>query len=165
DPRGHSGSRSRPLVDDIGVPQRTYNLAFTDGSTINANDGVVLVSLKEGHAPPADYVRRLREVLPAAFPSVTFYFQAADMTTQILNFGLPAQIDARVVGRDRAANLRVAHELRRRMAAIPGIADAHLQQELDAPAFMANIDRSRALQFGLNAETVANDLNARSPRA
>ena len=147
------------IVDDFGVPQRPYNLAFTDGSTINVNDGVILVSLKDGHLPTADYVARLREALPAAFPSVTFYFQAADMTTQILNFGLPAQIDARVIGTDRETNLRVAHELRRRVAAIPGIADAHLQQELDAPAFMANIDRSRALQFGLNAETVANDLN------
>src|SRR5271168_1554888 len=147
------------IVDDIGLPQRTYNLAFTDGSTIGANDGVILVALSEGHAPTADYVRRLREALPAAFPSMTFYFQAADMTTQILNFGLPAQIDARVVGRDRDTNLRVVHELRRRMAAIPGIADAHLQQELDAPAFMANIDRSRALELGLNAGAIANDVN------
>ena len=75
--------------------------------------------------------------MPAAFPEVIFYFQAADMITQILNFGLPAQIDVRVVGRDRATNLRVAGELPRRMADIPGIADAHLQQELNAPAFMA----------------------------
>ena len=147
------------IVDDIGVPQRVYNLAFTDGSTINVNDGVILVALKEGHAPTADYVRRLRQVLPTAFPSVTFYFQAADMITQILNFGLPAQIDLQVVGRDRATNLRVAHELRRRIADIPGIADAHLQQELDAPGFMVNIDRSRALQIGLNAQAIANDVN------
>ncbi|HEY4406771.1 MAG TPA: efflux RND transporter permease subunit, partial [Xanthobacteraceae bacterium] len=147
------------IVDDIGVPQRPYNLAFSDGSTINVNDGVILVSLKEGHAPTADYVRRLREVLPAAFPSATFYFQSPDMVTQILNFGLPAQIDVRVVGRDRVTNLRVAHELRRRMTDIPGIADAHLQQELDAPAFMVNIDRSRALQLGLNAQAIANDVN------
>jgi multidrug efflux pump subunit AcrB len=95
------------IVDDIGVPQQQYNLAFTDGSTINVNDGVILISLKDGHAPTASYVRRLREVLPAAFPSVTFYLQAADMVTQILNFGLPAQIDVQVVGRDRATNLRV----------------------------------------------------------
>src|SRR5439155_2032216 len=106
-------ARERELiVDDIGVPQRPYNLAFTDGSTINVNDGVILVSLKEGHAPTAEYERRLREVLPAVFPSATFYFQSADMITQILNFGLPAQIDLRVIGRDRANNLRVAHELR-----------------------------------------------------
>jgi len=81
------------------------------------------------------------------------------MTTQILNFGLPAQIDVRVVGPDRATNVPVAKELRRRIAAIPGIADAHVQQELDAPAFMVNIDRSRALELGLNAETIANDVN------
>jgi multidrug efflux pump subunit AcrB len=153
-------ARDRDLiVDDIGVPQRPYNLAFTDGSTINVNDGSILVSLKEGHAPTADYVRRLREALPAAFPSVTFYFQAADMITQVLNFGLPAQIDVRVVGYDRANNLRVTHDLRRRIAGVPGVADAHLQQELDAPAFMVNIDRYRALELGLNAQAIANDIN------
>jgi multidrug efflux pump subunit AcrB len=141
------------------VPQKVYNLAFSDGSTINVSDGVILVSLKESHAPTAEYVRRLREVLPAAFPSETFYFQAADMTTQILNFGLPAQIDLRVLGRDSANNLRVTQELRRRIAAIPGIADAHLQQELDAPSFTVNIDRSRALQLGLSAQAIANDVN------
>jgi multidrug efflux pump subunit AcrB len=147
------------IVDDIGVPQRVYNLAFTDGSTINVNDGTILISLKDGHAPTAAYVRKLREVLPAAFPSTTFYFQPADMMTQVLNFGLPSQIDVRVVGRDRATNRRVAEELRRRLAGVPGIADAHLQQELDAPAFMVDIDRSRALQLGLNAQTIANDVN------
>jgi multidrug efflux pump subunit AcrB len=147
------------IVDDIGVPQRVYNLAFTDGSTIGPNDGVILVALKPGHAPTARYVRKLREVLPAEFPEVTFYFQAADMVTQILNFGLPAQIDVRTVGRDRATNLRVTKELRRRIAEIPGIVDAHLQQEIDGPAFMAAIDRARALQFGLNAQSIANDVN------
>jgi multidrug efflux pump subunit AcrB len=147
------------IVDDIGVPQRVYNLAFTDGSTINVNDGTILISLKEGHAPTAAYVRKLRQVLPAAFPSDTFYFQAADMTTQVLNFGLPSQIDVQVVGRDRVTDRRVAEELRRRLADVPGIADAHLQQELDAPAFMVDIDRSRALQLGLNAQVIANDVN------
>ena len=147
------------IVDDIGLPQRVYNLAFTDGSTINVNDGVILVSLKEGHAPTAGYVRKLREVLPAAFPSETFYFQAADMITQVLNFGLPAQIDVRVVGRDLANNRRLAEELRRRLAAVPGLADTHLQQELNAPAFLVDIDRSRALQLGLNAQAIATDVN------
>ncbi len=147
------------IVDDIGIPQRAYNLAFTDGSTINANDGVILVALKEGHAPTAEYVRKLREGLPAAFPEAIFYFQAADMVTQILNFGLPSQINVRTVGYDRATNLRVAKELQRRMNAIPGIVDAHLQQEVDAPAFMANIDRARATQLGLNAQSIANNIN------
>jgi len=147
------------IVDNIGLPARSYNLAFADGSTIGINDGVVLVALKEGHAPTGEYVRKLREALPAAFPDVLFYFQPADMVTQILNFGLPAQIDVRTVGYDRATNLRVANELRRRIAAIPGIADAHLQQEVEAPAFYATIDRARAAQLGLNANTIATNIN------
>jgi multidrug efflux pump subunit AcrB len=152
-------SERQLIVDNIGLPARAYNLAFADGSTIGVNDGVILVALKEGHAPTRDYVRKLREVLPAAFPDVTFYFQAADIVTQILNFGLPAQIDVRTVGYDRATNLRVAKELRRRIAAIPGIADAHLQQEVDAPAFYATLDRTRAAQLGLNATTIATNIN------
>jgi multidrug efflux pump subunit AcrB len=147
------------VVDNIGLPARAYNLAFSDGSTIGVNDGVILVSLKEGHKPTADYVRTLRQVLPQAFPEDTFYFQAADIVTQILNFGLPAQIDVRTVGYDKDNDLRVAKELRRRISDIPGIADAHLQQEVNAPAFYANIDRTRAAQLGLNANTVATNVN------
>ena len=147
------------IVDNIGLPARPYNLAFTDGSTIGINDGIILVALKEGHAPTADYVRKLRQALPAAFPEDVFYFQAADIVTQILNFGLPAQIDVRTVGYDKEKNLQVAKQLRRRMATIPGIVDAHLQQEVAAPAFDTTIDRSRAVEFGLNASTIANNIN------
>src|SRR4030081_3503386 len=70
------------FVDNIGLPARAYNLAFADGSTIGINDGTILVALKEGHAPTGEYVRKLREALPAAFPESLFYFQPADIVTQ-----------------------------------------------------------------------------------
>lgn len=146
------------IIDNIGLPARAYNLAFADGSTIGINDGVIQVQLKEGHKPTAEYVKKLRQVLPAAFPESTFYFQAADIVTQILNFGLPAQIDVRTVGTG-PNNLSVAKEIRQRIAAIPGIVDAHLQQEVDGPAFYAQIDRTRAAQLGLNASTIATNIN------
>jgi len=146
------------IVDNIGVPARDYNWAFADGTTIAVNDGVIMISLKEGHTPTADYVRRLRQVLPAAFPADLFYFQPADMATQILNFGLTAQIDVRTVGYDRAKNLHIAEELRRRIAAIPGIVDAHLHQEVYAPDFYVQIDRARALQSGITVSDIGNNL-------
>jgi multidrug efflux pump subunit AcrB len=129
------------IVDNFGLPAVSYNWAFADGTTIATNDGVIMVSLKEGHAPTANYVRKLRGVLPAAFPEDLFYFQPADIATQILNFGLTAQIDVRTVGYDRANNLRIAEELRRRIAAIPGVVDAHIQQEVYAPDLYVQIDR------------------------
>jgi multidrug efflux pump subunit AcrB len=147
------------ILDNIGLPARNYNLAFADGTTIGVNDGVILITLKEGHPPTAGYIHKLRSVLTAAFPEEIFYFQAADMVTQILNFGIPAQIDVRTVGYDRVNNLNVARELRQKIAAIPGIADAHLQQEVDAPEFFAVIDRARAAQFGWTANSIATNLN------
>jgi multidrug efflux pump subunit AcrB len=147
------------IVDNIGLPARSYNYAFGDGTAIGVNDGVILVALKEGHLPTATYIAKLRQVLPAVFPEDVFYFQAADMVTQILNFGIPAQINVRTVGYDRNKNLRVAQELQKRIAAIPGVADVHLQQEINGPEFFAQIDRARASQFGLTANSIALNLN------
>jgi multidrug efflux pump subunit AcrB len=147
------------IVDNIGLPARSYNYAFGDGTATGLNDGVILIALKDGHAPTQRYVDRLRDVLPAAFPESIFYFQAADMMTQILNFGIPAQINVRTVGYDRVNNLRIAQELRQRIAAIPGVADVHLQQEINSPELFAEIDRARATQFGITANSIALNLN------
>jgi multidrug efflux pump subunit AcrB len=147
------------IVDNIGLPARSYNYAFGDGTATGVNDGVIQVALKEGHAPTATYTNKLRQVLPATFPEALFYFQPADMVTQILNFGIPAQIDVRTVGYDRTGNLRIAKELVQKIAAVPGMADVHLQQEVNAPEFFVQIDRARATQFGLTANTIALNLN------
>ena len=147
------------IVDNIGLPARSYNYAFGDGTAIGVNDGVILVALNEDHAPTATYIRKLREILPAAFPENIFYFQAADMVTQILNFGIPAQINVRTVGYDRNKNLRITKEMQRQIAAIPGVADVHLQQEVNGPEFFAQIDRARAAQFGLTVSDIALNLN------
>ena len=147
------------ILDNIGLPARSYNYAFGDGTATGLNDGIILVALKDGHAPTANYVRKLRQVLPAAFSDTIFYFQPADIVTQILNFGIPAQIDVRTVGYDRANNLRIARELKQKIGAIPGLADVHLQQEIDAPELFAQIDRARAAQFGVTANSIALNLN------
>jgi multidrug efflux pump subunit AcrB len=147
------------IVDNIGLPARTYNYAFSDGTAIGVNDGVILIALKEGHSPTAGYVHKLRPVLAASFPETVFYFQPADMVTQILNFGIPTQINVRTVGYDRNKNLRIAKELQQRLAIIPGLVDVHLQQEVDGPEFFAQIDRARATQFGLTVNDIALNLN------
>ena len=70
-----------------------------------------MVSLKDGHRPTADYVRKLRHVLPSAFPEDILYFQAADMVTQILNFGVTAQINCN--GREAWDGQRYLHRVGR----------------------------------------------------
>src|SRR5271156_5470018 len=147
------------MIDNIGLPQRLYNLAFTDGSTIGVNDGVIQIQLSEDHQPTGEIIKRLRAELPVAFPDVLFYFQPADLVTQVLNFGVPTQIDVQIQGRDRENNAKVAALLQQKMAAVPGIVDAHIQQELGAPEMYYTVDRTRAQQLRLNMQGIANNLN------
>ena len=147
------------ILDNIGLPARTYNLAFTDGSTIGVNDGVIQIELAEGHAPTADIIKKLRAELAHAFPDVLFYFQPADLVTQVLNFGVPTQIDVQLQGQDREGNKETAALLQQKLANIPGLVDVHVQQELNAPEMLYTIDRTRAQELGLNMQEVANNLN------
>ena len=147
------------VLDNIGMPAINYNLSYDDGSTVAMNDGQILISLKEGHAPVGGYMRKLRTVLRDKFPASKFYFQPADIITQILNFGLPAPIDVQVVGNDAGNNLRVALALLPRVKAVRGVVDAHMHQIIDAPSFFVDVDRMRAAQLGLTEQQIAADMN------
>src|SRR5437868_2366593 len=143
------------ILDNMGLTQSFTIMAYVDNGTVSNADGEILVSLKPTHRPTADYVARLREELPQRFPQCVFYFQPADITSQILNFGLPAPIDVQVVGVDRAGGLAVAQKVRAAMATIPGIADVHLHQITDRPDVRLNVDRTMASQLGLTEQDVA----------
>ncbi len=145
------------ILDNIGIPQRLYNLAFSDNTVIGVNDGIIQVALKENHRPTQNYIRMLRQGLPEAFPGLLFYFQPADMVTQILNFGVPTQIDLQIQGRD-PGNIELAKEAQKRLANIQGVVDAHIQQELDAPNLYFTIDRTRAQNLNLQTQQIVNDL-------
>src|SRR5437899_2300270 len=119
------------ILDNIGLPNSGINLAFSDTATSGSGDGEILISLKPKHHPTIDYTRRLRTSLPLRFPEETFFFQAADITSQILNFGLPAPIDVQVTGNDAAANHRVAAQLRDEIARLPGAVDTFVRQNVD----------------------------------
>ena len=147
------------ILDNIGRSPDTFNLAFGDGATIGAFDGEILVALnREKHGPTQTYIKELRRRLPRLFPDLIFYFQPADIVSQILDFGLPAPIDVQVVGYDGKANYDIARQLQNRISRIPGAVDVHLHQVLDGPSLHLDIDRSRAAEFGLTQQDVANSV-------
>ncbi|HEY3064745.1 MAG TPA: efflux RND transporter permease subunit [Methylomirabilota bacterium] len=146
------------VLDNIGQPQ-PVNLGFTDSVTLGPSDGEILVSLNpERHQPTARWMKILRERLPREFPGVTFFFQPADMVSQILNFGLPAPIDVQVTGYNQKATHDVALDVAARMARIPGAVDVHLHQVVNTPSLLVNVDRSRAAELGLTQRDVANNV-------
>ena len=146
------------IVDNMGIPYSSVNTIYSNSGTISSADGEISVALKEGHRPTAGYVKRLREELPREFPGVEFYFQPADMSTQILNFGLPSPIDIQFVGRDRAGNFAVASKLLEKMRTVPGCVDVHIQHRFDQPQIHVATDRSKASQLGVSESNVSNSV-------
>ena len=144
------------ILDNIGLPNSGINQSYSSNGTIGSSDAEILIALDpEHHHPTEDLIRHLREVLPRRFPSVEFFFQPADIVTQILNFGLPAPIDVQVVGNDMQNSYEIAQQIANRMRHIPGAADVHVQQLLSAPTLHLDIDRTRVTQVGLTARDVA----------
>ena len=146
------------IVDNIGLPFSGINMAYQNTGTIGPEDGDALISLKEDHAPTADYIKRLRTVLPQKFPGTTFSFLPADIVSQILNFGLPAPIDVQVIGNNQKANYAYATDLLKRIRTVPGIADLRIQQVFNYPQINVEVDRTLASDVGLTQRDVANSL-------
>jgi multidrug efflux pump subunit AcrB len=144
------------INDMIGVPI-FYNLAFVQTENIGGMDAEILISLKPGHRPTAYYRKKLRQELPRAFIGSRFYFQSADIVTQVLNFGLTSPLDVQVEGMDFGKSYDYALKVRDAMRAIPGTEDVHINQVLDYPSLQVDVDRIRAAQLGMSERDVANN--------
>jgi len=146
------------MLDNIGIPSGGIPLAYIDNGLTGTGDADILVSLKHGHRPTEDYVRRLRARLNRNFPGVTFYFLPADIVNQTINFGLPAPFDIQIVGRDREKSRAIAASLVEKIRRVPGAVDVRVQQPADQPQFHFAVDRTKASQIGLTERDVANSL-------
>jgi multidrug efflux pump subunit AcrB len=150
----------KEIIDNIGIPNSGINMSLSDGSQISPADGEILIALNEEHHPTADYMRKIRQALPQQFPGMGFWFQPADIATQVLNFGIPAPIDVQLVGTHMTsdATLKFAKELSRRISGVPGAVDVHIHQVYDAPDLRIEADRTLADQTGVRQQDLANSL-------
>jgi CzcA family heavy metal efflux pump len=147
------------ILDNIGLPYSGINLSYSNSGVIGTSDAEILIGLNaEHHTSTAKYIRTLREELPRHFPGVEFYFQPADIVTQILNFGLPAPIDIQVTGADMVANYNIGQQIANRLRHVPGATDVHVQQMLDMPTLHLDIDRNKVTQVGMNSRDVAQNV-------
>jgi len=146
------------ILDDIGMPYSTMNTQFMTDGTVGAADADIMVSLKEDHHPTADYVRALRLSLPRNFPQATFYFLPADMTAQILNFGLPAPIDIRFEGDDIEASQQLAARMLPQLRKVSGLTDIRIQQLFDYPTLNVSVERTKASQAGFSESDVSTSM-------
>ena len=147
------------VLDNIGLPYSGINLSYSNAGTFGTSDAEILVQLKsDRRKSTVAYINDLRRKLPQIFPGVQFFFQPADIVTQILNFGTPAPIDVQFTGMDQPANYLLAEKLARSIRHIPGAVDVHVQQAFDQPTLHMELDRTRVQSVGLQARDVAQNL-------
>jgi CzcA family heavy metal efflux pump len=147
------------VLDNIGLPNRTYAMAFGDSATTGMADGEILVTLSHHRSQSTQaYIAKLREELPRQFPQLTFFFQPADIVSQILNFGLPAPIDIQIAGMNRKGNYEMASEIAGRLRSIDGVKDVHLHQVMNVPKLHIDVDQTRARELGFTQQDVANSV-------
>src|SRR6185312_9090719 len=143
---------------NIGLPPSSINLTYNNTGVMGTQDGDIQIALKQGHEPTEDYVRKLREELPRQFPGVTFSFPPADIVSQILNFGSPAPVDLQIRGANLSAGFDYANLVLPKIRAIPGVADARIQQSRQSPVFNVDVDRTRAQEVGVTTRDVTNSM-------
>ncbi len=146
------------ILDNLGLPYSGINLSYSNAGTIGTIDGEIQISLNEDHQPSAKYIQQLRRELPQLFPSVEFFFQPADIVSQILNFGLPAAVDVQIAGTNLATNYQIASKLMKEVKQIPGAVDVHIHQKLNQPSLALTMDRNQIKQLGLNPVDLAQNL-------
>jgi multidrug efflux pump subunit AcrB len=144
------------ITENIGLPASGINMAYQNTGTVGQEDGDMLITLQAHHSSTAGFVKTLRTELPREFPGTTFSFLPADIVSQILNFGQPAPLDLKVIGKKQQANFLYASRLLRRIRRVPGIADARIQQVFDHPQLDVDVKRSLASEVGLTERDVVN---------
>jgi multidrug efflux pump subunit AcrB len=147
------------IMDNVGLANGMTYVRSNSGS-LGGADGEIDISLTEKHNSTWDHMAAIRKSLATAFPDCTFYFQPADMPTQVLDFGTSAPIDVQVQGNytDPAANYALAQGILRRTQQVAGVVDAYIYQVENVPELRISIDRSKALQMGVTQSNVAGNV-------
>ena len=147
------------ILDNIGLFNSTINTTYSNSGVIGESDAEILIGLKPEHKQPTlYYVDQLRERLAEEFSGTQFFFQPADMVSQILNFGVPAPIDIQLIGPSEKSNYMLAQQISNRIRHVPGAVDAHVQQLRSYPTLFFDVDRTKAQSVGLSEQDVANSL-------
>jgi CzcA family heavy metal efflux pump len=147
------------ILDNIGLFNSTVNTTYSNSGVIGESDAEILIGLRPEHQRPTKYyIDQLREHLAEEFPGTQFFFQPADMVSQILNFGIPAPVDIQLIGPDEMVNYQLAQQISNRIGRIPGAVDVHVQQLRSYPTLFLNVDRTKAQSVGLSQQDVANSI-------
>src|SRR5215831_19455108 len=139
----------------VGAPPPNYPINTIYLWTSGQHEAVLRVALRgNSEIRMNEFEERLRRDLPGKFPGCQFSFEAADIVTQIMNFGAPTPVELNISGPDLGADRAFAEKLRAEVVKIGGLRDLQYDEPLDYPSIDINVDRERAGQLGVTTASV-----------
>ncbi len=144
------------IVSNIGLPHG-WMVLFTPVS--GPHQAFILVSLTKDHTiATGPLIEKIRTRLATELPGLKLSFQSGGIISDVLNAGLPASIDLKLMGSNLDDLTHAAASLREAVAAVPGTQDVQVRQGSEYPELFLTIDRQRAQYFGLTEQRVVRDL-------
>ena len=139
----------------VGAPPPNYPINTIYLWTSGQHEAVLRVALSPSSKIRVDeFEERLRQSLPVNFPGCQFSFEAADIVTQIMNFGAPTPVEINISGPDLGADRAFAEKVRAEVAKIRALRDLQYDEPLDYPSIDINVDRERAGQLGVTTASL-----------
>ena len=143
----------------VGTVPSTYPINSIYLWSSGSHEALLTVALKPGtHVRVADLQERLRRRLGEELPGVSVSFEAADVVSQIMNFGAPTPIEVTVTGANLAADRAFAGNVMAEMRKIGVLRDLQFAQAFDYPTVDIQIDRERAGQLGVTVDQIGRSL-------
>lgn len=143
----------------VGTVPSTYPINSIYLWSSGSHEALLTLALKPGAGVRvAGLQERLRRRLAEDLPGTAVSFEAADVVSQIMNFGAPTPIEVTVTGANFAADRAFANNVMTEMHRIESLRDLQFSQTFDYPTVDIQIDRERAGQLGVTLEQVGRSL-------
>jgi HAE1 family hydrophobic/amphiphilic exporter-1 len=155
----------RRIVDKNDLDVIVSNIGVTPGfsaiytTNTGSHSAFVLVNLKEHHKIGSyEYMNRVRAAIHKELPELTTYFQTGGLVDAVLNMGLPAPIDIQITGSNLEDSYSTAADIAGKIAALPGVSDVFIPQDIDAPSLRVDVNRQQAVIRGLSQKEVVSNV-------
>jgi multidrug efflux pump subunit AcrB len=146
----------RITVSNIGVVNDFSSLYTTNSGSYMAT---IQTQLTDGHHISSnEYMDRVKLRIARQFPELRTFMQSGSMVDAVLNSGMPAPIDVQVVSPSLHQNYDLAQEYARRIAALPGVGQVYIPQDLNYPGIRMNVNRVHAAELGLSQKEIVDNV-------
>ncbi len=147
------------IVSNIGI---TPEFPAIYSQNTGQHSSVVQASFKEDHKTGSyEYMRRVRKALGSEMPELETFFQSGGLVDSVVNMGVAAPIDIKIISGDILRSHKVAEEIAAQVRKLPEVEQVFIPQDVDAPVLRLQVDRVRAAAAGLQQrEIVSNVITA-----